>query len=273
MHFRLMSDLHLEFENDVMDFAPLPLEEDKFTVLILAGDIAVGTDAVPFIERMCRQFYKVVYVLGNHEFYHNEVNKLRRKWKEYAEDKAPENFVLLDDGVAFIDDPYNTDVPATRLVGGTLWTDFDKQNWFAMNEARNGMNDFYCVKIKEGHPETGYRKRRWLPEDAVRAHKMTLFTITETVRVPHDGPTVVITHHLPHPLCVDQAYRTHPLNPAYMTNLDMQIEEYDIDVWVHGHTHSNVDVEVHGTRILCNPRGYYPKDLNGNFDEKLCFEV
>jgi Icc-related predicted phosphoesterase len=102
---------------------------------------------------------------------------------------------------------------------------------------------------------------------------MTLFTITETVRVPHDGPTVVITHHLPHPLCVDQAYRTHPLNPAYMTNLDMYIEEYDIDVWVHGHTHSNVDVEVHGTRIICNPRGYYPKDLNGGFDEQFHFEV
>jgi predicted phosphodiesterase len=265
MRFRLMSDLHLEFQNNVIDFTPIPLQEDMDTVLILAGDIAVGFDAVPFIERMCRQFYKVVYILGNHEFYHNEVNKTKKRWKEYAENDAPDNFIFLDDNVAMVEN--------VRLVGGTLWTDFDSENWFAMNEARNGMNDFYCVKIKEGHPETGYRKRRWLPEDAVRAHKMTLFTITETVRVPHDGPTVVITHHLPHPLCVDQAYRTHPLNPAYMSNLDMYIEEYDIDVWVHGHTHSNVDVEVHGTRILCNPRGYYPNDLNGDFDEKFSFEV
>jgi Icc-related predicted phosphoesterase len=93
------------------------------------------------------------------------------------------------------------------------------------------------------------------------------------VRQPHDGPTIVVTHHLPHPLCVDPRFKTHPLNPAYMTNLDMYIEEYDIDVWIHGHTHSNVDVEVHGTRILCNPRGYYPTDLNGGFDEKFYFEV
>jgi len=190
---------------------------------------------------MCRQFYKVVYVLGNHEYYYNEVNKLRKRWKEYHETHGPNNFVLLDDGVAMIDN--------VRLVGGTLWTDFDGGNWFAMQQAKDGMNDFYCVKIKEGMKETGYRKRRWLPEDAVRAHQMTLFTIRETVRVPHDGPTIVVTHHLPHPLCVDQQFRTHPLNPAYMTNLDMYIEEYDIDVWVHGHTHSNVDFEVHGTHI------------------------
>ena len=251
MRFRLMSDLHLEFQNKISDFTPIPLKEDAETVLILAGDVAVGTDAVPFIER--------------HEYYYNEVNKLRKNWKEYAENKAPENFVFLDNKVAYIDN--------VRIVGGTLWTDFDSENWFAMNEARNGMNDFYCVKIKEGHKETGYRKRRWLPEDAVRAHKETLFTITETVRVPHDGPTIVVTHHLPHPLCVDPKFKNHPLNAAYATNLDMYIEEYDIDVWCHGHTHSNVDVEVHGTRILCNPRGYVDYELNNGFIEDLTFEL
>jgi len=265
MHFRLMSDLHLEFQKNVIDFTPIPLQEDMDTVLILAGDVAVGTGARPFIERMCRQFYKVVYVLGNHEFYHNEVNKLRHDWATYVDTEAPDNFIFLDDDWRIIEN--------TRIVGGTLWTDFDGGSWFAMNEARQGMNDFYCVSIKEGTKETGYRKRRFLPEDAVRAHKETLFNITETVRVPHDGPTIVVTHHLPHPLSVDPMFKTHPLNAAYMTNLDMYIEEYDIDVWCHGHTHSNVDVDVHGTRILCNPRGYFPHELNKDFDEKLSFEV
>lgn len=262
MQFRLMSDLHLEFEDRVIDFTPMPRQEDMEQVLILAGDIAVGTDAKPFIKRMCKQFYHVIYILGNHEFYHNEVNKVRARWKEMD---MPENFTFLDNNVTIID--------GVRIVGGTLWTDFAGGDWFAMNTARNGMNDFDCIKIKEGMKETGYRKRTWLPEDAIRAHKETLFTITETVRVPHDGPTVVVTHHLPHPLCVDANFRTHVLNPAYMTNLDMYIEEYDIAVWCHGHTHSNVDVEVHGTRILCNPRGYTPRDLNGGFDEGLAFEV
>ncbi len=270
MKFRLMSDLHLEFDNTYLDFDPAALPEDAETVLILAGDIGVGTGAIPFIEAMCERFYKVVYVLGNHEYYHNEVNKLLKDWAEYVETEAPENFVYLENDWRIIDN--------VRIVGGTLWTDFDSENWFAMQRAKDGMNDFYCVKIKEfdqapGHKPTNYRKRRWLPQDAVRAHKETLFTITETVRKPHDGPTIVVTHHLPHPLCVDDQFKSNPLNPAYMTNLDMYIEEYDIDIWCHGHTHCNVDVEVHGTRILCNPRGYTPHDLNDGFIETLTFDL
>lgn len=270
MKFRLMSDLHLEFEDRTTNFTPMPQQDDKTTVLILAGDVATGTDAEGFLIAMCKRFYKVVYVLGNHEFYGKEYNKIRAQWNDFP--GLPGNFILLDDHAATIADPMDSTKQA-RVVGGTLWTDFNGGDWFAMNAARNGMNDFYCVKYKSGDKVTGYRKRKFMPEDTVRAHKQTLFLITETVRVPFDGPTVVVTHHLPHPLCVDQEFRGSSLNPAYMSNLDAVIEGNDIAVWCHGHTHSNVDVEVHGTRILCNPRGYTPDALNKGFNENLTFEV
>lgn len=262
MRVRLLSDLHLEFEDRTEDYTPIPLKEDADTVLILAGDIAVGMGAVEFLNRMCRQFHHVVYILGNHEFYYNEVNKLRKRW---ANKDMPDNFTFLDNNAEIID--------GVRFVGGTLWTDFNGGDWFAMNLAQQGMCDYEVIKIKEGNKHSGYRKRLFLPVDAVRAHKETLFNITETVRVPHDGPTIVVTHHLPHPLCVAGAFKTHALNPAYVSNLDMQIEEYDIDIWVHGHTHDNVDFEIHGTRILCNPRGYVGEELNDGFDEEFTFEV
>jgi len=264
MRFRLMSDLHLEFEDRTLDFTPIPLKDDKTTVLILAGDVALGIDAVGFIQKMCKQFYKVVYCLGNHEFYYNEYNKTRARWSDRPE--MPSNLILLDDHVAIIDEQ-------VRLVGGTLWTDFNGDDYFAKNLAIQCMNDYNCAKFKSGDKVSGYRKRPLHPNDTVRAHKQTLFLITETIRVPFDGPTIVVTHHLPHPLCVAQDFRTDPLNPAYMTNLDEVIEANDIAVWVHGHTHTNVDVEVHDTRILCNPRGYTPDDLNEGFDEQLTFEV
>ena len=263
MRFRLMSDLHLEFEDRTLDFTPIPLEDDKNTVLILAGDIALGIDAVGFIQKMCKQFYKVVYCLGNHECYYNEYNKTRASWNDRPE--MPGNFILLDDHVAIIDD--------VRLVGGTLWTDFNGDDYFAKQLAARGMNDYNCAKVKEQNDKGKYYKRKLHPNDTVRAHKQTLFLITETLREPFDGPTVVVTHHLPHPLCVAQEFRADPLNPAYVTNLDEVIEANEIAVWVHGHTHTNVDVEVHDTRILCNPRGYTPDDLNEGFDEQLTFEV
>lgn len=264
MKFRLMSDLHLEFEDRVLDFTPIPLEDDKTTVLILAGDIALGIDAVGFIQKMCKRFYKVVYCLGNHEFYYNEYNKTRARWNDRPE--MPSNFILLDDHVTTIDDK-------VRLVGGTLWTDFDNNNYFAKTLAAQDMNDYQCAKFKSGDKVSGYRKRKLHPNDTIIAHKQTLFFITETLRIPFDGPTIVVTHHLPHPLCVSQEFRTNPLNPAYATNLDAVIEANEIAIWVHGHTHSNVDLEVHGTRILCNPRGYTPNDLNKGFNEKFTFEV
>ena len=270
MEFRLMSDLHLEFEDRVMDYTPMPQQNDKHTVLILAGDVALGIDAVGFIQKMCKRFYKVVYCLGNHEFYYNEYNKTRARWNDRPD--MPGNFILLDDHTAVIDDPFQTGVQV-RLVGGTLWTDFNGDDYFAKSLAQEGMNDYQCVKFKSGNEHSGYRKRKFHPMDAVRAHKQTLFTITETLRENFEGPTVVVSHHLPHPLCIAQEFRTNPLNPAYMTNLDKVIEANDIAVWVHGHTHTNVDIEVHGTRILCNPRGYTPDDLNDGFDENFTFEV
>lgn len=274
MKFRLMSDLHLEFGlARPKDHNPVQLEDDKYTTLILAGDVCTGLDAEGFLFAMCKRFHKVVYVLGNHEFYHKEYNKLRRQWNDYP--GLPSNFILLDDHTVVIDDPYEAGKQA-RLVGGTLWTDFNSQDYVAMHRARGGMNDFYCIKFKET-PERdgskGYRKRKFLPEDTVRAHKQTLFAITETVRVPFDGPTVVVTHHLPHPLCVSAEFKGDPLNAAYVTNLDDVIADNDIAVWCHGHTHTNVDVEIHGTRILCNPRGYVPHDLNPGFIDDLTFEV
>jgi hypothetical protein len=219
---------------------------------------------------MCKRFYKVVYCLGNHEFYYNEYNKTRARWNDMAE--MPGNFILLDDHVAVVDDPIQTG-EQVRLVGGTLWTDFNDNNWFAKQLAQQGMNDYNCAKVKEQNDEGKYYKRKLHPNDTVLAHMQTLMLIKETIRIPFDGPTIVVTHHLPHPLCVGQEFRGDRLNPAYMTNLDEVIEANEIAVWVHGHTHTNVDVEVHDTRILCNPRGYTPDDLNEGFDENLTFEV
>ena len=184
----------------------------------------------------------------------------------------PGNFILLDDNSAVIDDPYETG-KQVRLVGGTLWTNFNNEDYVAMHRARGGMNDFFCIKYKDQNEKGQYFKRKLLPMDTIRAHKQTLFVITETLREEFDGPTIVVTHHLPHPLSVDPVYRADPFNPAYVSNLDDVIADNDIAVWCHGHTHSNVDVEIHDTRILCNPRGYEPHDLNPGFKDDLTFEV
>jgi len=35
-------------------------------------------------------------------------------------------------------------------------------------------------------------------------------------------------------------------------------------LWVHGHSHTAVDYEVAGTRVVCNPRGYPGEETGFN---------
>ena len=41
----------------------------------------------------------------------------------------------------------------------------------------------------------------------------------------------------------------------------------------HGHTHESFDYLVNGTRVVCNPRGYAPMELNPAFDPGLTVDV
>jgi len=63
MKVHILNDLHIEFE----DFTPPGTDAD---VVVLAGDIGVGTGALPWIER-CFPTRPVIYVPGNHELYIN----------------------------------------------------------------------------------------------------------------------------------------------------------------------------------------------------------
>ena len=93
----------------------------------------------------------------------------------------------------------------------------------------------------------------------------------EFLKDDFDGKTIVMTHHLPHELCVHERFKGSMLNDYFRTDLNWMFEKYDIDYWVHGHTHDNVDVHVGKTRILCNPMGYHGVELNRDFNEDMTF--
>jgi predicted phosphodiesterase len=250
--FKLMSDLHLEFYNDNV-WKPIPSDNDVNTVLLLAGDIGVGLGAKGWITEMCGRYKAVVYILGNHEFYKNEFKGLPKKWANLA--GMPENFIFLHNGVTYIDN--------VRILGTTLWTKVNNPHnrWFI----QQGMNDFRTIKIDDNG-----NWRRLNTQDTDRACDIALQFLAEELAKPWPGKTIVMTHHLPHPVCVAERFKDSPYNEAYMTNLDYFFEKFDIDVWCHGHTHDTVDTHVGKTRILCNPRGYHGYEMNPNFNEDLC---
>jgi predicted phosphodiesterase len=71
MKIRLLSDLHLEFQ----DWVPPKSDAD---VIVLAGDIHPGVRGVEWARRSF-PMSPVVYVPGNHEFYGEDVQDLSGK--------------------------------------------------------------------------------------------------------------------------------------------------------------------------------------------------
>lgn len=252
--FKLISDLHLEFyREDEVVYVPKPDYDDHETVLILAGDIHVGVRALPWIEEMTKRYRHVLYILGNHEFYGQEWHKTIEYWQNIQMDK----FDFLQDSFTVID--------GIRIFGATMWTDVTDP--FMQWQGRQLMSDYGQTTVNEHNLGLVYRKLN--VQDTNNAHATTVRKLRDWLQIPWDGRTVVITHHLPHELCIPKRFKGSNLNCFFATNLDDLIADHKIDVWCHGHTHDNVDIEVHGTKILCNPMGYHGYEMNPNFNEDL----
>ena len=79
MEIRIVSDLHLEYASVHIpnDMQILRNGTEAGQVLVLAGDICEYNHLEvlkAFIQVQSERFYHVIYVPGNHEYYHNYFN-------------------------------------------------------------------------------------------------------------------------------------------------------------------------------------------------------
>ena len=256
---RIMSDLHLEF-------GPLDLEPVGEDVLVLAGDIGIGTQGLDWAEAYYRQTgVASIMIAGNHEFYHTP--GVARALEQFRGDPR-DGVIFMEDNQSFtgMGSRYQSSLGILRLIGSTLWTDYrlgnldEMERIGAMRYAEGTMNDHRLIP-------------NFKPWDAAQRHTDSRHFITETLMKRVSQPTVVITHHLPSARSIHPRYAGDPANPAFASDLDALVENSGAALWVHGHTHSSCDYRIGGTRVLCNPRGYYPHELNPDFDPNLVVEI
>lgn len=250
MKIRILSDLHLEF-------GPLELEDCGEDVLIAAGDIDLSIRGFKWLSAYAQRARNVpvIYVPGNHEFYREDWPSLRRVLRDAS---IGSTVHVLDDDGCLID--------GVQFFGATLWTDYALTGnaAFAMNVANWLMTD-HSIIMNAGRP--------FVANDARLAHEESVVFLRDYVH-QSCSTTVVVTHHLPSARSINAKYIYNSwLNSAYASNLDDLIESSSADLWVHGHTHDSCDYAIGGTRVVCNPRGYYPDDLNPNFNPNLIIEV
>src|SRR6185437_8253206 len=242
--FRVFSDLHLEFH----DWTPPPAATEA---ILLAGDIAVGTHGIEWARRHFPDT-PIIYVPGNHEFFGAALPDALAALRSRAQ-RADVHFLDGDECV----------VGGTRFLGATLWTDYALYGSSpaaldrAMADAESEMADFRMIKWTNGDCLN--------PELVRDMHLTRTQWLGKRLAEPFVGPTVVITHHLPHRLSIHPKYEGTRFNPCFASDLDHLVRE-PVALWVHGHTHESIDYVVNGTRVVCNPRGYLPKEPNESFD-------
>jgi len=241
MKITIASDLHLEF--GTIDLH----NTENAEVLILSGDIFVASNwteqVKEFFDNCSKRFPHVIYIMGNHEHYKGNFleteNLIRSKLEEYS------NIYFLEKQTKTIGD--------VTFIGGTLWTDMNKEDPLTLFNIRGVMNDFRVIK-------------NFIPQDSVDDHKKMIDCIRVLVERKFNQKFVVVGHHSPskastHPRYADETL----INGAYSSNLnEFIIDNPQIKLWTHGHTHEPFDYMIGETRIVCNPRGYINYEESAN---------
>lgn len=259
MRLWIRSDLHCSLGElaDSFDEAP---EHD---VCVLAGDLAGGlVRQIETIDSVADR--PVVLVAGNHEFYHRSwlgeimsatIAARRSRWVRFLE---------VDQAI----------IGGVRFLGGTLWTDFGlygaDARQLAMAHAQAQNPDFSSIFF-EMNSAPGTRRLLFTPEHARVRNLDTRSYIDGVMAKPFDGPTVVVSHHAPSLKSVAPHWRADPHSPAFASRLDVSIERWKPDLWIHGHVHDSFDYSIGETRVICNPKGV--GDENGSFDFDLVIDV
>lgn len=258
MKIYLVSDLHVEF------FKDFPLPTAEVDVVVLAGDIHHGSqvlDVARAYQRSCH--VPVILVAGNHEYYHAEFSERLSSLRREAA-KLPNIHFLENDSVV---------IGGVRFLGCTLWSDFR-----LYGEESVPLTKWHAIQCISDFNVIRSGNRRFIPDTCESLFKESYAWLEQALATPFDGPTVVVTHFLPHRAGIHPKHLRKPddeLTPYFTVDCSMLMRQYPMAAWLYGHTHNSIDIIVeNGTRLISNQRGY-PNEpaLYTQFDPEKIIDI
>lgn len=259
----IISDVQADANGGFGMFAPTEIPEAD--VLVIAGDFHPPLHlSIASLSKISLRI-PVVYVPGNRDYYGRRVMQDELIAARHAAN-APQG-----KGIHILSDQ-TVEIAGTRFIGSTLWTDMaldgGPDSW-----GMNAIADFEAIKTQP--PESA--PRNFHPSDYPILHRRSRAFIEKTLAEPFDGPTVVVSHHSPHPNSIGEKYQanTDGANALFHSDLSEIMEGADApDMWVHGATHQMADYTVGKTRVLSNPHGYIRHGAleNPHFDPTMVVE-
>lgn len=274
MNIQLLSDLHLEANPDFVA-TPAPGAD----LLVLAGDVGSyqtrrdgsvmaepdwGLQRFSPLPQYAGWPVPVLFLPGNHEYDALDVDDAHRELRRTCERLGMvwlERETLVLDGV--------------RFVGTTLWSDYDALGK-TMTSPGNGdleqrdkafrAANFYLSKM------AGQRHGRLFDAEAMRELGLECqHWLREALAQPFPGPTVAVTHFAPTLHSVDPRYGLSPGTAGFCNALDELLPLADL--WLHGHLHHALDLQVGRCRIVANPLGYAHKNEQDGFQPADLIQV
>ena len=263
--FLFWSDLHCEFRPFEIpvpaDFpggmpdAPFRGEIDG---ILIAGDTHVkGRHIELAICAWDTWRVPVLMIDGNHEPY--GMKRVQKLWALEEERIAEARKLGVDIEILHRKSRIIGD---TRVLGATLWTDgglWQESASHVRAVLKGEMNDYRQIRTFD--ERTGIY-RRLDPLDSMSWHRADkAFLLGELAR-PHDGPTLVMTHHVPvaQMLSERHARERRTVTAAYASDLWSEIAPHKVSAWICGHSHEGQEVVLDGAMgpvaFLNNPRGY-----------------
>jgi Icc-related predicted phosphoesterase len=260
MRLWIFSDLHLE-----TGLAPrLPKAAPACDVVIVAGDVAGScAKAIAFVadEPLLRDL-PIIYVPGNHDLFDAVLQDGIAEGLAMAERvnrTRTSHIHMLAHG--------SLTLGSVRFIGAALWTNYSlaKTPKPSMIRAGKEMSDHQRIWYREpdGHIAC------FMPWHTKREHDADLEILVTNLAASHNGPTMVVTHHLPSPASIPARFQCSALNPTFACDLGWVIERFSPQLWVHGHSHDACAYQRGSTRIFCNPQGYPLKEQALCPEEKL----
>jgi hypothetical protein len=220
---------------------------DGADIVVLAGDIAAGIGGIEWAAATFDD-RPVLYVAGNHEFYRYEHRDLLARLHEAAASTPHVRFLEQTEIELSLRGR------ALRFLGCTAWTDYR-----LYGEAMAGEAMRRAEALMYDHQRISFDGHRFRAEDAHGLHRQAIEWLGERMAGPRD--TIVITHHAPSPASVEPRFQGDSLSPAFATDVTAMIERHAPPLWIHGHTHHNVDYHLGITRIVTHQWGYPGEDV------------
>jgi predicted phosphodiesterase len=235
MKIQFMSDLHLEFMENLAYFMSNPIKKVG-EVLILCGDIVPFYYLKNSLRIFCDQlrgYELVLWIPGNHEYYHSDMK-----------DKIGSFDEIIDGNIHLVNN-ITYKYKDVNIICSTMWTHISESSRLYVER---GMSDYSVIKYGD----------YWFSSNVCNdIHDESVQFITAELEKHQGEKCIVATHHVPTLINYPEKHRDSFINEGFAVEHSDVINRLQPMAWIYGHSHFNTpDFNIGQTKMLTNQLGY-----------------